>query len=225
MAAKDKKAQRADLLAKVPPGANRIKVETEKGETKYKPIDELADTDTILTNSDGDPVVMRHKPGRKSKADPQPVNDTIKELVRRKQDAVVADPLRDAAEKEPDSEVVLHEVLKGLTEEVASLHFERAEAERTGKDTSQISVRRIGGLKAVAETWLKRKDQIATKSVDPDSPGFKAAASYILETMKEAMLGAGLRPEMVQTVFSKFSSITGSESWEAELKAHIKRAV
>jgi len=224
MAAQSKKV-RADLLAKVPPGARRVKVETEKGETKYKPIDELADTDIICTSADGDPIVMRAKPGRKAKADPQPVNDTIKELVKRKQAAVTTDPLRDAAEKEPDSEIVLHEVLKGLTEEVASLHFERAEAERTGKETSQISVRRIGGLKAVAETWLKRKDQIATKSVDPDSPGFKAAFQFVLETMKEAMLSAGHRPEMVQTVFSKFSSMTATESWEAELKAHIKKAV
>ena len=222
---KQTKAQRADLLAKVPAGARRIKVKTAKDETKYKAVKDLADTDEILLNASDEPIVMRHKPGRKAKADPQPANDTIKELVKRKDDSVASSPLRQAASDEPDSDIVLHEVLKGLTTEVASLAFERHEAERLGKETSQISVRRIGGLKAVAETWLKRKDQLVNKSVDPDSPGFKAAASYLLETMKEAMLGSGLRPEMVQTVFSKFSTITAAETWEAELKVRIKKSV
>ncbi len=222
---KKTKADRADLLASIPAGARRIKVKTAKGETKYKAIADLGDTDEILLNASGEVIVMRHKPGRKSKADPQPANDTIKELVKRKKDAVAASPLRKAAATTPDSDAVLHQVLMGLTDEVASLAFERQEAERLGKETSQISVRRIGGLKATAETWLKRKDQLVNKSVDPDSPGFKAAANYLLETMKDAMLGSGLRHEMVQTVFTKFSTITAADSWEAELKVRIKKSV
>tara|TARA_Y100000310_G_scaffold194428_2_gene194435 strand:+ start:24513 stop:25187 length:675 start_codon:yes stop_codon:yes gene_type:complete len=222
---KKTKAARADLLAKVPAGARRLKVKTAKGETKYKAVAELADTDEILVNASGEPIVMRAKPGRKAKADPQPVNDTIRELVKRKAASVAASPLRQAAANEPDSDAVLHNVLMGLTDEVASLAFERQEAERLGKETSQISVRRIGGLKATAETWLKRKDQLVNKSVDPDSPGFKAAASYLLETMKEAMSGSGVRPEMIQTVFTKFSTITAADSWEAELKVRIKKSV
>lgn len=221
---KKTKADRADLLARVPAGATRIKVKTAKDETKYKAVGELGDTDEILVNASGDPIVMRSKPGRKAKADPQPVNDTIKELVKRKEIAVAASPLRQAAANQPDSDAVLHQVLMGLTDEVASLAFERQEAERLGKETSQISVRRIGGLKATAETWLKRKDQLVNKSVDPDSAGFKAAAGFLLETMKEAMSGSGMRPEMVQTVFTKFSSITAAESWEAELKLRIKKS-
>lgn len=219
------KAERMDLLAKVPPGAKRIKVETEKGKTKYKDLDDLADTDIIQVNASGEPIIMRHKPGRRTKADPQPVNDTVKELVKRKDDTIVNDSLRTVAVKDPDSDSVLHEVLKGLTEEVASLAFERAEAERLGKETSQISVRRIGGLKAVAETWLKRKDQLVSKSVDPDSPGFKAAVKFILETMREAMLSSGVRPEMVQSIYAKFSNLTDADSWESELKAKIKKSV
>lgn len=220
--AKQTKAERADLLTKVPPSAKRIKVRDEKGKTRYRDLSSIADTDVVITNSKGVPIVMRHTPGRKTKADPQPVNDTIKELVKRKTESIRKDPLRIAVEEDPDSDDVLKEVLKGLTDEVASLIFERAEAERNGKDTSQISVRRIGGLKSVAETWLRRKDQITNKSVDPSSPGFKAAASFILQTMKEAMLASGLRPEMVQSVYAKFGSMTAADSWEAELKAAIR---
>lgn len=219
---KQTKAERADLLAKVPAGAQRVKVKTEKGKAEYKPLNELADNDVILTNSTGEPIVMRHKPGRKAKANPQPVNDTVKELVKRKDESVQKDALVSAVVADPDSDDVLREVLKGLTEEVASLAFERAEAERNGRDTSQISVRRIGGLKATAETWLKRKDQLTNKSVDPDSPGFKAAAGFILESMKEAMLASGLRPEMVQAVYSKFGQMSSTDSWDAELRSAIK---
>jgi len=142
---KAKAAARADLLAKIPAGARRVKVKTEKGETKYKGVNDLADSDEILVNADGDPIIMRAKPGRKAKADPQPANDTVKEIVKRKKTSVAEDKLRQVADADPDSDQVLHQVLVGLTEEVASLQFERLEAERLGKETSQISVRRMGG--------------------------------------------------------------------------------
>lgn len=221
-----KAKEKADLLAKLPASAKRVKVKTAKGETKYRDLPHgVLDTDDVVLNVKGKPIIMRSSPGRKAKADPQPVTDTVKELVRRKNAAIADDSLRQTTKSDPDSDLVLQEVMLGLTEEVASLRFEREEAERLGKETSQISVRRIGGLKATAETWLKRKDQLVNKSIDPNSPGFKAAAGFILQTMKEAMLVSGLRPEMVQTVYAKFSNLTSAQSWESELKAHIKNSM
>jgi hypothetical protein len=227
--AKTKKTQLADaaeaaLRLQIPGNAKRVKVTTEKGETKYKDIGLLGDTDRVVANAQGKPIVMLTSPGRRAKADPKPVNDTVKELVKRKTHAIDGDVLRQAAVTDPDSDAVLQGVLEGLTEEVASLRFERNEAERLGRETSQISVRRIGGLKAVAETWLKRKDQLTNKSVDPDSVGFKVAMRHVLETMKESMLSTGMRAEMVQTVFAKFSDVSSTHTWEAELKAKIKSA-
>lgn len=219
------KLTQTELRSKIPKGALRVKVETDKGHTKYKDVADIADTDVIVVNGQGEPVVMRGSPGRKIKVNPQPVTGTVKELVKRKTSMVVDDPLRKATVQDPDSDQVLQNVLLELTHEVASLAFERMEAERMGRDTSQISVRRIGGLKAVAETWLKRKDQISNKSVDPDSAGWKASMAFVLETMREAMLASGMRPEMVQTVYAKFNVLNSSDTWEPELRARIRKAV
>lgn len=216
--------KRFDLMLKLPDDTRRVKVKTEMGETKYVSLGELGNKDEILTNRKGEPIVMRGRPGRKTQINLEPINDAVRAAIDRKKDLIDQDPLVQAVVHEPDSDKVLHEVLKGLTDEVASLAYERSEAERTGQGTSTLSVRRISGLKAAADTWLKRKDQIAGKSLDPTSPGFKAAFQYILETVQEAMAAVGQRPEMVQAIFAKFGQLTAQDNWEAELRARVKKS-
>jgi len=78
-----------------------------------------------------------------------------------------------------------------------------------------VSVRRIGALKAIGDSWLKRKDQIAAQGVDMDSPAFKRLFTFIMETFKDALTSAGERPEMIETVFAGLSKKLDSD-WQRE---------
>ena len=218
------KQDRADLLAKIPPSATRVRVITAKGEQKYKEISELADADVIQTNKFGDPIVMKSAPGRKTAVDVGPANATVAVLLRRKQDTLDHDPVYLKTKKAPDSPDVLHEVIVGLSEEAASLKFERDEAAREGKDTSGLSAKRVLALRAVGDTWLKRMDQMAGKLIDMESPAFHTLFKHMMDTFREAMNASKLRPEQIETVFAKFSAMT-SEEWKVEAKNRMKNAV
>jgi hypothetical protein len=222
-AQKDKQA-RADLLAKIPPSATRVLVHTAKGEQKYKAISDLSDSDEIQTNKFGDPIVMKGAPGRKTPLEVGPVNQTVAVLLQRKKGSLDTDPVLLKTKQDPDSPDVLHEVIQGLAEEAASLRFERDEAAREGKDTSGLSAKRIQALRAVGDTWLKRMDQMAGKTIDLDSQGFSALWKFMLETLREAMNAAKMRPEQVETVFAKYAAMVGDE-WKVEARNRMKNAV
>lgn len=217
--------RRADLLAKIPPSAARVQVLTAKGELKYKEISTLADSDEIQVNKFGDPVVMKAPPGRKTALDVGPVNATVAVLVQRKQNTMDTDPVLSMTRRDPDSPDVLHEVLIGLSEESASLKFERDEAAREGKDTSGLSSKRVLALRAVGDTWLKRMDQLSGKLIDLESPAFLAVFKHMMETVREAMTASKLRPEQIESVFAKFSASAGSDEWKTEAKNRMKNAV
>lgn len=218
------KQDRADLLAKIPPSATRVRVRTAKGDQKYKPIAELVDTDEIQVTKFGDPIVMKGSPGRKTTVTVGPVNATVAVLIQRKTSSLDTDPVLMKTRGAPDSPDVLHEVLVGLSEEAASLRFERDEAAREGKDTSGLSAKRVIALKAVGDTWLKRMDQMSGKLVDMDSQGFQALYGLLMETMRTAMTATKLRPEQVETVFAKFASLV-DDDWKVEAKNRMKNVV
>jgi hypothetical protein len=217
------KEQQEALLAKMPPGSKFVLVKTEKGDQKYRPVDELAETDEIQVNKDGIPVVMKGKPGRPQAIVLQPASPVVAEVIKRKQDAIHKDRILDAVKTNPENPEVLHQVVLALGEEAASLGFERAEAERDGRETSNISVRRVNTLKALADTWLKRKDQVTTQSIDMGSPAFKTLLQFLLETFQGTLTDAGVRPEMVETVFARLAKAM-NEEWEAEARNRMKKS-
>jgi hypothetical protein len=57
-----------------------------------------------------------------------------------------------------------------------------------------------------------------------DSPGFGILFKFIMDTFREAMNSARLRPEQVEAVFSKFSSMV-TDDWKAEAKGRMKRSI
>lgn len=219
------KRRRDKLLAKVPDGATRIQVKTEMGKIKYKDIADLADSDEIQVKSDGTPIVMMQKPGRKKDVTLDPATPEVAEAIRRKNETIEADAILEVARENPESPDVLQQIMLALGEEAASIGFERQEAERKGEETSLISNRRISALKAIGDTWLKRKEQIASRGVDLESPAFKVLFEYIMGTFRGALEDAGLQGEMVETVFAKLASLLNDESWEAEAKRRMKSIV
>jgi hypothetical protein len=217
--------RREDLLAKIPPSAKRIKVKTVKGVNKFRERHEIRDDDVIQVNVNGDPIVMKSSPGRKAKPPAVgPATTALAQVLQNKQQAIKTDPLLNAIEASMDSADVLHEVIKGIGEEAANIKFEKEQAALEGKDTTGHSAKRIQALKATAETWLKRQDQLTTKTVDLESAAYGALFQFTMESFRDAMGGARLREEQIEMVFTKFSEMVGSEEWVNEARIRMKKA-
>lgn len=208
----------ASLLASLPPGTTRVQVIDEFGRTKFKKPSDVMPVDQILCGTDGRPIVMSGSPGRKKKPDMRPANHNIAEMIRAKQIHLSEDGLLEAVRTNPETGAVLDYVMEGLAEESASLGFERHEAERTGQPTSQISMRRINALKAVGDSWLKRKEQLSSAGVDLDSKAFERVFAYIMETFKDTVVDVmpNVREELIETLFANFSKKVSDEQWARE---------
>lgn len=207
---------REALMALIPPEAERIQVMDEFGKLRWRRRDQIANSDAIQTDSDGVPICMAGKLGRPQKVTIEPVNEKVGELVKKKKEFIEEDDLFATVSDNPEKSEVLDYVIKALAEETASLGFERTEAERKGEPTSQISLRRVNALKATADTWLKRREQLTANSIDLDSLAFKRLFKYITETFNEAMQDAGLRPELAESVFASFSKKVSDDAWDNE---------
>ena len=212
--------EKKKILSLLTEDAKRIKVEDENGKKKWRDLDDLHDNDSIILKADH-PYVMNTKPGRKANPKIQAANEMVGEKVRLKEIQEDHDPILRTIKSNPDGNKVLDHILTGLAEEAFSLKFERAEAERQGLATSAISVRRVNALKALGDTYLKRKEQNGSGSVDMDSSAFKILFEFILETFRGSMEDSNLRTEMVETVFAKLTKRLDS-SWEDDAKNKMK---
>lgn len=204
----------------VPEGALRVRVTDEKGKVCWRRVNEVRDTDTIDLTPQGQPQWMHNPVGRpptkRAVTDvAPPVNQLVGDLLKVKQANIRTDPVILAAESTPESPEVLNQVLLAIAEEAASLRFERMEAERQGDETSTLSMRRVAALKAIGDTWIKRKEQIQNQAVDMESPAFQELFKFISETFARAMTAAGVRQELADSVFSQFSKML-DDDWKRE---------
>lgn len=225
------KQDRDRLLADLPDDATRVKVIDEKGHERWRDItdglDAVLPSDELVVLS-GKPVTMKGTPGRRKKTPapkpPPPVNQTVAALVQQKQQFFDDDPLLNQLDTGMESEDVLFLVMKGFAQEAASLNFERVEAERNGKETSQLSIRRINALKALGETWIKRKEQLSGKTIDLESPAFERLFAFMLETFRETMLQGNVPRDQAETVFARLSERMSDETWELEARNRMREA-
>lgn len=218
----------------IPKGATRVQVEDEYGKLIWRKPSEVLNTDTIRINyKTGEAYVMYGKPGVPSSnpintktppptgASPIPPSNpqaNINQLQQRKQTKLNSDAVFDQTKKNADSSEVLTYVLVGLAEESASLAFEREEAERRGESTSQISLRRVNALRAVGDTWIKKKEMMSSKSIDMESKAFKKLFGHIAETFRRACDDAGVRPELAESVFATFGNLVDDPEWLIDAK-------
>lgn len=216
--------ERAEFLALIPPDVARIGVITAKGERKYKAICDLADDDTFQLTKQGKPVVMRASPGRQATPGIAPANNAVAQVLARKQKALVKDPLMAALDKDDSAEAIRAAII-GLSEEAASLKFEREEAAREGKDTANISSRRVQALRATVETLLKQADMMSVRLVDLDSLPYIALFRYTMETFREALLASRLREEQIEIIFNKFSQVVDHPDWKDEATRRMKKTL
>lgn len=217
---------RSELLKLIPLDAVRVKVKTEKGNDKYRTVDpqngnfdEILDSDQLVLVN-GNPVTMNKKPGRKKAVPPAkvppPINAIAAQLMAAKKEFLDNDPLLRQIEQGVESEDILLLVMRGFAQESASLEFERLEAERNNRETSQLSIRRINALKALGDSFLKRKDQLSGKTIDMASPAFGRLFAFMTATFREAMLNGGVSRDHAEAIFSWLNSRILDDSWEQE---------
>ena len=233
-AAKDTKLTRDQELALIPLDAVRVKVENDKGQKKYRTVDadkkdfsKILPTDTLVLIG-GRPITMNKVPGRKKATPlpkaPEPTTPKNAQTQANKVAFLDHDPLLLQIEQGVESEDILLLVMRGVAQEAASLEFERQIAEAEGKETSQLSIRRISALKALGDAYLKRKDQLSGNSVDMDSPAFSRLFAFMTDTFRESMLAGGIGRDQAETVFSRLSDRMADETWEQEARNKMKGA-
>lgn len=209
------------LLDNLPSDTVKVQVTDASGKPKWREPPNVRMTDTINLKSSGDPIVMRSPPGRRQRVVPlPPVNQATAAVVQQKDDTLRKDPLLRAAKDNPHGLDVLDHIITGISEEAASLHFERQEAERKGNETSKISLRRVNALKAAADVYLKRRDQLSSGIVDLDGEAFQKLFLFIIETLGGSLVGAGMAQEQVDALFATASK-SFDDGWKAEARARM----
>ena len=216
-------AEIAAVYKDAPSPDARVKVNTDLGHEKWRKLDDIADTDTIVLKEDGTAYYMGKAPGRPKKVEREPANENVRQVIAHKKDALSNDALFTTLHHDPDAGDVLAQVLLGMAEEAASLRFEREQAELEGKETSNISQRRVRALKAVGDNWLKRQEILGDKAIDLDGPAFATILVFFGETLRNTMLAMKMRPEEIDTIINRFAGTVDSGEWRAELESRLRR--
>lgn len=218
--------QREELLSRMPPGVRRVAVLGLDGKQSYKRPDEVdLDNDEIMLNNSGEPIVMKGKPGRKARPKLVAATPQAAAAVEARIDHIAQDSILIQAISNAEGDGVLNAIMQGMAEEAAQIEFDRHEAASKGESTSNLAARRARVLKAMADTWLKRKQQISGGVIDLDSPAFHALFGLILQTFKEAMEEAGTRKEHIETIFAKLVMALQDETWKQDAVARMKEKV
>jgi hypothetical protein len=82
-------------------------------------------------------------------------------------------------------------------------------------------MRRVAALKAIGDTWIKRKEQIQSRVIDLESPAFQALFQFISETFVRAMQSANVRQELADSVLAQFVKLL-DDAWKNEAKSRMK---
>ena len=207
----------------IPAGASRIKVIDTEGKIRWREPVGVKDDDRVQLNKEKKPYAMWNQPGRRSK--PEIGSDEyITENVTRKRQTLHQDAIRSMARRDPESPDVLQEVMVAISEEAAALKFEREQAEVRGDKASvSISLKRVQALKAIGDTWLKRKEMMSSGDIDLDSPQFEKLLTYIFETFGLSLEKSGVRGELGEAIFSNLAKALSEKSWKAEARRRMKK--
>jgi hypothetical protein len=156
---------------------------------------------------------IKRGPGRPKKINPKPTNDDLiyhAEMIRQKTEFINSDPLVKSSADRKEAIETLHRVKEEIARESAALHFQRIEEEKYGKDTSQMSSRRISALREVANLELEIR-RIGATHIDLKGERFQKIFKFFLETVREAAAGS-LSPEQIDLLFNRLGTLL--EGWE-----------
>lgn len=214
--------ERQKILLNLPPETLRVQV-ISAGKQTYKRVDEIdLDNDEIQLSGDGSPIVMRGKPGRPNKSSLPPATPMVAQVSAVRDEHMGASRVTKEIERDPDGNEAFNLILKGMSEEAASIEFDRMEAQRNGLDASDHATKRARVLKSLADLILNRKRMQDGGIVDLESPAFQALFEMLLQTFRESMEEAGVRAEHVETIFAKLVGKLGDPTWKDDAKSKMK---
>ena len=220
---KQSREEKQYILDNLPAGVRRVQVLTSQGKQQYKtPEDVDLVTDEIMLSSDGSPIIMRGKPGRKKKTKLNPATPQIAQVCTARDDHLSSDSLVNTVKEDSESDKVLDAILSAMAEDAAVIDFEKEEAFRTGQDASNLSTKRARILKGMSDIWLRKKALTEGGVIDIDSPVFKELFSLILETFREVLFDAGVPPEHVETIFAKLISAF-DDVWKEDARRRMRQ--
>lgn len=164
-------------------------------------------------NTGKNPLTVKRGPGRPRKVERMPTTSDLEyhaEMAKEREEFIASDALVQSIENRSDALSILHIIKKEVACEAASLHFERIETEKRGRDTSQTSSRRIEALKKIADIELKIKE-LDTESLDLSSEKMQKLFSLWIDTMR-VIAQETLPPEVLDLFFNRFA--TAMDGWE-----------
>lgn len=207
------------LLAQVPEDAKYLKVRDLMGQERWRNIEDgvenLHAADEPVVGNDGGPIFSKKRPGRPPKSAKPVTSNPPPSKVKK-------DPLTQQIETAPQSDEVLHLVMRNFAMEATAIEQEKQELQRSGRETLQYSAKRISALKAIGDTWLRRHEQLMGKVIDLSSPAFTKLFAFLLETFRDAMNECGVYQDQVDVVFNKLSTSLADEHWEQEAQKRMR---
>lgn len=158
-------------------------------------------------------VVERKKRGRPRNVERMPTTSDLEyhqEMSEEKQRFIEKDPVVRAAAGKLDSSEILHLIKSQVAKEAAALEFQRIENEKYGKDTAQISTRRIDALTKIANIELEIK-KIGGDILDLKGEKFQRVFALLIDSFREVASNV-LSEEQVDLLFNRLG--TALEGWE-----------
>jgi len=131
-------------------------------------------------------------------------------LVERRTRFIDEDPLVKVVDAGGDAFAVLREIKREIAREAASLHFDRMEFEKRGKDPTTVSSRRIEALRRIADIELKIRE-LDQHALNLSSEKMQRIFALWVETMREIAQEV-LPSEVMDLFFNRFA--TAMEGWE-----------
>ncbi len=156
--------------------------------------------------------------GRPRKINPAPTAgdlDYHAQMAEARQRFIAEDPVVKTLSGKPDSANLLTSLRMEIAKEAASLHFQRIEAEKYGKDTAQTSTRRIDALTRIAHIELEIK-KLAPDSIDVRSEKFQKVFNMFIQILRECAQET-MPPQTLDLFFNRFSTMM--EGWEEKAES------
>lgn len=159
-------------------------------------------------------------PGRPRSIPVLPSDEVTAEVMRQRNRHVDNDELVQTVEEDPDSLDVLDALMKNFATEASALEFDRKEAERKAEDTSTYASKRVTALKALSQTWFKKRNMILDEAFDFSSKKFQTLFKFWFEKVRKAAEMSDLEEERIRVFFKNLEKVF--DGWEEEARKYIK---
>jgi len=133
--------------------------------------------------------------------DPADVKRDLRDRVAFVKDQPLVRNLTDGA-----SAQAMDTLLVEIAEEISHLKWERRKAAKDGKNTAQYTVARVNGLRALAETLIRRKEASIAENLDLKSPRLQKIFKIWMQFFYEAMEKSDVSSEIINVVFQQMKA-------------------